>query len=111
MERRGSANNLSPSATFSAVIGLLAGTAGSGNPRGNRQAYGVAAAAVPTSSANKYPRHKRPRMALPGGAGAFAGESRRLGGDGAAFAHPGGERLEGCAIDTARIAAMLAHPG
>ena len=43
-DRRVSPNNLIPSATFAALMGLSAGTTGSGKPRGNSQLNGTAAA-------------------------------------------------------------------
>jgi len=106
-ERRGSANNFPPNATFAALIGLSAGTAGCGNPRGSSQAYGVTAVAVLANSVSNNARRTRRRLV----SHAAPRESRSLAGDGAAFTHPGRERVERCAVDTARIAAMLAHPG
>jgi len=45
-ESRGSANSRAPNATLAALMGLSAGTAGAGNPRGNCHAKSVAEAAT-----------------------------------------------------------------
>src|SRR6185436_17963233 len=109
-----SANNRAPSATLAALIGLSAGTAGTGNPRGKFQvksghAYSDpadAAAAAPSSAAASSTGQRALIEDSPAGAGAFAGETGGLRGDGAALAHPGGEGLERGGIDASGIATM-----
>ena len=70
--RNGAASQLTVAA-FAALIGLSAGTAGSGNPRGNCQWYASAACATATSIAHAAPstarraaRITRPRSRLRG---------------------------------------------